>query len=250
MTQGRAAALGATSVEKALEICEALGAAPAGMSLTELARQLKQPRPSVHRLLALLKRRGYARQDEETQRYSLTLKMLDLCFRQLGQSEIRLHAYTVLREYVLRSGLRTFLTVPSFGEVTYIWSTGPDQIAMRTVFGRDMPAHCSVYFDRTASTLRRLSCLRLAQATDVQQGEQVLSRFGPPGSSDSLQRLICTCAPVMDYRAREVAKVGIFRHAPDDGPLTTEHSRDARELARRISKRLGHLPAASLTGAA
>jgi hypothetical protein len=250
MAQGGTATLGTTSIEKALEICETLASAPTGMSLTELARLLKQPRPSIHRLLGLLKRRGYVRQDDETQRYSLTLKMLDLCFRQLGQSEIRLHAYTVLREYVLRSGRRTFLTVPSLGEVTYIWSTGPDEIAMRTVFGRDMPAHCSVYFDRTVSTLRRLSCLRLSQASELQREEQLLSRLGPPGASDSLQRLICTCAPVVDYRVREVARVGIFRHASDDLLLAAEHNRDARELARRISMRLGHLPAASLTGAA
>ena len=55
----------------------------------------------MHRLLAVLKKRGYVRQDDETQRYGLTLKMLDLSFRSLGQSELRLHAYPIMREYVL-----------------------------------------------------------------------------------------------------------------------------------------------------
>ena len=53
----------------------------------------------------MLKRRGYVRQDDETQRYGLTLKMLDLSFRSLGQSELRLHAYPIMREYVLRTPL-------------------------------------------------------------------------------------------------------------------------------------------------
>jgi len=242
--------LGASSVDKAFEVYEALGAAPAGMSLTELARTLKQPPPTVHRLLAVLKRRGYVRQDEETQRYSLTLKMLDLCFRQLGRSELRLHAYPVVREYVLRSGRRSFIAVPSLGEVTYLWSTGPDEIAMRTVFGREMPAHCCIYLDRHSPSARRLSCLRLSQPADLAHGDRVIARFGPPGSSESLQRLICTCAPVVDYTGREVARVGIFRHAPDDLPIVTEHHREAWELARNISMRLGHVPAPSLTGAA
>jgi len=241
---------GASSVDKALEIYEALGSAPAGMSLTELARLLKQPRPTVHRLLAQLKRRGYVRQDEETQRYSLTLKMLDLCFRQLGRSELRLHAYPVLREYVLRAGRRAFIAVPSVGEVTYLWSTGSDEIAMRTVYGREMPAHCIVYFDQGSLATRRLSCLRLSRAPDVSHSDRLVARLGPPGSSDSLQRLICTCAPVFDYTGREVARVGIFRHAPDDVPIVTEHNREAWDLARHISMRLGHLPAPSLTGAA
>ncbi len=246
---GPRVALGATSVDKALEICEVLGSAPGGMSLTELARLLKQPRPTVHRLLALLKRRGYVRQDEETQHYSLTLKLLDLCFRQLGRSDLRLHAYPVLRDYVLRTGRRGFLAVPSLGEVTYLWSTGPDDIAMRTVYGREMPAHCIVYFDPSPGT-RRLSCLRLSKPVDVVKSEQMIARLGAPGTAESVQRLICTCAPVFDYAGREVARVGIFRHAPDDRPIVTEHNREAWDLARHISMRLGHVPAPSLTGAA
>jgi hypothetical protein len=242
-------AIGPTSVDKALEICEVLGTAPAGMSLTELARLLKQPRPTVHRLLGLLKRRGYVRQDEETQHYSLTLKLLDLCFRQLGRSELRLHAYPVLREYVLRAGQRALIAVPSLGEVTYLWSTGPDEIAMRTVYGREMPAHCLVYFDRSPG-MRRLSCLRLAQPSDLTRSDQVVARLGRPDAAEPHQRMICTCAPVVDYTGREVARVGIFRHAADDRPIVTEHNREAWDLSRHISMRLGHVPAPSLTGAA
>jgi DNA-binding IclR family transcriptional regulator len=109
-----------TSIEKALDVCEALAGVQRGLSVSALARQLHQPAPTVHRLLGVLKRRGYVRQDEDTARYSLTLKMLDLSFRVLGRSELRLHAYPVLREYVLRTGLRAFIAVPGLGEVTYL----------------------------------------------------------------------------------------------------------------------------------
>ena len=82
----------------------ALAGAKRGLSVTELARAVRHPPATVHRLLGVLKRRGFVRQDEDTARYSLTLKMLDLSFRLLGRSELRLHAYPVLREYVLRTG--------------------------------------------------------------------------------------------------------------------------------------------------
>lgn len=238
-----------TSVDKAFDVCEALSHEPAGMSLSDLARVLKQPRPSVHRLLTVLKRRGYVRQDEETQRYSLGIKMLDLSFRLMGRSELRLHAYPVLRDYAAQSGFRTFLAVPSAGEVTYIWSAG-DEVAMRSVYGREMPAHCATYFDHGQS--RRLSCLRLTDARDVARSAERVIHLGHEAAAEDgavagdAQRLFCTCAPVFDYSGREVARVGVFGHGPDDRPIVGVHNRGAWELARHVSMRLGYLSALAM----
>lgn len=220
------------------------------MSLSDLARSLRQPASTVHRLLSVLKKRGYVRQDDETQRYGLTLKMLDLSFRSLGQSELRLHAYPIMREYVLRTPYRGFIAIPSSGEVTYVWSTGPDEVAMRTVFGKEMPGHCAIYFSPRQAT-RRLSCLRLASSSELTRPDTTVVRLGPPPMEpDALQRLFCVCAPVRDYTGQEVARVGVFGHGADDGPILTEHHRGAWDLARRISLRLGHMPAAALESTA
>ena len=236
-----------TSLEKALDVCEALSGAQRGLAVTEIARMLKQPAPTVHRLLAVLKRRGYVRQDEDTSRYSLTLKMLDMSFRLLGRSELRLHAYPVLREYVLRTGLRAFIAVPVGGEVTYLWSAGPDEVGMHTTYGREMPVHCAMYVERSAN--RRLSCLKLEQPRDARQWESIAVRFGAPAAETPLQRLLCTCAPVHDYTGRQVARVGVFTHAADERPFCGDQTTAALELARSISLRLGHLPAAIPVGA-
>jgi hypothetical protein len=211
------------------------------MTVGELARSLRQPPSTVHRLLALLKRRGYVRQDEDTTRYSLTLKMLDLSFRLLGRSELRLHAYPVLREYVLRTGLRAFIAVPATGDVTYLWNAGPDEVGMHTVYGRQMPVHCAIYLEPSAP--KRLNCLRLEAPVDAAQPDRVALRFGPPDRETApLQRLLCTCAPVRDYTSREVARVGVFVHAPSEQPFASEQTAAAIELARLISMRLGFLP--------
>lgn len=242
-----AAAGSLTSIDKAFEVCEALSHEPAGMSLSEVARVLKLPRPTVHRLLAVLRRRGYVRQDEDTQKYSLGIKLLDLCFRLLGRSELRLHAYSILRDYAVHSGLRAFLAVPASGEVTYIWSAGPEEVAMRTVYGREMPAHCALYFDSPGT--RRLSCLRLTGAGDVGRSPELLRHLGPDADAVGAQRLFCCCAPVFDFSGREVARVGVFGHGPDDRPILGVHNRGAWELARHISLRLGNLSAAAFTTA-
>ena len=239
-----------TSIDKALEVCEVLSGMPRGMSLSDLARALRQPASTVHRLLAVLKKRGYIRQDDETQRYGLTLKMLDLSFRSLGQSELRLHAYPIMREYVLRTPYRGFIAIPASGEVTYVWSTGPDEVAMRTVYGKEMPGHCAIYFSPRQAT-RRLSCLRLATQSELAKPEATVVRLGPPPvEPDALQRLFCVCAPVRDYTGQEVARVGVFGHGADDGPILKEHHRGAWDLARRISMRLGHVPVSALESTA
>jgi DNA-binding transcriptional ArsR family regulator len=247
-----------TSIDKALEICEVLSSAPRGMNLSDLARALRQPASTVHRLLSVLRRRGYVRQDDETQRYGLTLKMLDLSFRSLGRSELRLHAYPIMREYVLRTPHRGFIAIPASGEVTYVWSTGPDDVAMRTVYGKEMPGHCAIYFPpdtaeaaKPRQATRRLSCLKLAAASEVHKPEATVLRLGPPPiEPDALQRMFCTCAPVRDYTGQEVARVGVFGHGADDAPILTEHHRGAWELARRISMRLGHVPHSALESTA
>lgn len=233
-----------TSLEKALDVCEALAGAQRGHTVTELARALKQPAPTVHRLLGVLKRRGFVRQDEDTSRYSLTLKMLDMSFRLLGRSELRLHAYPVLREYVLRTSLRAFIAVPAAGEVTYVWNAGPDEVGMHTTYGREMPVHCAMYVERGAN--RRLSCVKLEQPRDAGQWDRVAVRFGAPVAAAPVQRLLCTCAPVHDYTGRQVARVGVFTHAADERPFCVDQTSAAMDLARSISLRLGHLPAASV----
>jgi hypothetical protein len=231
-----------SSLDRALDICEALSGSPRGLSVKDLARAVRQPASTVHRLLGRLKRRGYVRQDEDTSRYSLTLKMLDVSYKMLGRSEIRLHAYPVLREHALATGQRAFLAVPAAGEVTYVWSTGPDEVSTYTSYGREMPGHCALYFD--PGQTRRLSCLRLADTRPA--GPAPISRLGRASAAADPHRLLCVCAPVHDYTGREVARVGLFEHAADDGALERTHRPAVTGLAQRISMRLGHLPAAAV----
>jgi len=128
------------------------------------------------------------RQDEDISRYHLTLKVLDLGFRLLGRSELRLHAYPVLRECVLRTRARSFIAVPPASEVTYVSAAGPDEVGIHTTQGKEMPAHCEMHFDSTQAT-RRLSCLRLVQSDDVRQSAGVIRRLGPAAAVADARRL-------------------------------------------------------------
>jgi DNA-binding transcriptional ArsR family regulator len=241
-----------TSIDKAFDVCEALSLEPAGMSLSDLSRALKLPRPSVHRLLGVLKRRGYVRQDEVTQRYSLGVKTLDLSFRMLGRSELRMHAYPVLRDYASQTGCDLFLAVPSAGEVTTVRRSEAGGVVMAADYGREMPRHCVM----TAAGNGRpescgVSCLRLAEARDVARGAELIRRGDPaapgePAMAATTGNLGCTCAPVFDYSGHEVARIGVCGDGVDDRALAGVHGHGAWELARHVSMRLGYLSAVAM----
>jgi IclR family transcriptional regulator, KDG regulon repressor len=240
-----------TSIDKAFDVCEALSLEPGGMSLSDLSRALKLPRPSVHRLLAVLKRRGYVRQDAETQRYSLGVKTLDLSFRLLGRSELRMHAYPVLRDYAAQTGCDLFLAVPSAGEVTTVRRSAAGDVAMSADYGREMPSHCVLHASgngRPASLA--VTCLRLADAGDVTRGVELARRVGAGTECEqaaaNAQRVGCTCAPVFDYSGHEVARIGVCGEGVDDRALAGVHNRGAWELARHVSMRLGYLSAVAM----
>ncbi len=237
-----------TSIDKAFDVCEALSLEPGGMSLSDLSRALKLPRPTVHRLLTVLKRRGYVRQDEQTQRYSLGVKTLDLSFRMLGRSELRMHAYPVLRDYAAQTGCDLFLAVPPAGEVTMVRRGAAGDVAMSADYGREMPSHC-VTARRATARGRSAACGWTMRATST-RGLELMRCVGAGADGDQaaavVPRVGCTCAPVFDYSGHEVARIGVCGHDVDDRALAGVHNRGAWELARHVSMRLGYLSAVAM----
>ena len=65
-------------LERTFGILEVFSEARPEWSTTEIARALDLPVPTVHRILAALKRLGYVSQHEETKRFRLGLGALEL----------------------------------------------------------------------------------------------------------------------------------------------------------------------------
>ncbi len=75
-------------IDRVLDILTLLADHPHGMPVSDVSRQLNLPKSAVHRLLAVLVRRGLAVQDDYSQRYRMTVKLAAIGFRYLGASGI------------------------------------------------------------------------------------------------------------------------------------------------------------------
>ena len=71
------------AIERCLELIEVLAGEPEPLELSVLANRLGSPASAVHRMLATLVASGWVVQDRSSQRYSLSLRLSTLAFRNL-----------------------------------------------------------------------------------------------------------------------------------------------------------------------
>jgi len=114
-----------TSLDKALTVLETI-ARSGGARLTDLAHASDYPAATTHRILSLLLRRGYVRQDPATKTYMLGLKCLDVFSRVQPNLKIITHARPVMQQLMESTGETVNLVLFENDEAVYI-----DQVANR-----------------------------------------------------------------------------------------------------------------------
>ncbi len=100
-------------LERTFAILEVFTEARPEWSTTDIARALNLPVPTVHRILAALKRLGYVSQHEETRRFRLGVGALSLGERARAVADLRAVAIGPLRRLSDATGETALLTVLS-----------------------------------------------------------------------------------------------------------------------------------------
>src|SRR5262247_3902903 len=85
------------SVDRALDILEALASSEGEVSITSLAHRTSLHVSTVHRLLTTLLRRGYVRQNPDTSRYFTGAKLATLAEGTSRFNELRHRARSILK---------------------------------------------------------------------------------------------------------------------------------------------------------
>ena len=253
------------TVDKALRILELLG--PGEMRLSDLSSKLGEHKSTVQRLLSTLQARGFVRQDEDSKRYSLGLKVLQLASITLADMDLR----EVAREPMQRLGELTGETVhlsvydePHVVYIDKIESTFPVRMYSRvgaraesycTGVGKALIAFLSDYeFERylqkvsfirftpntiTTIEMRRPNVPLTIARSQVESGAQVIDVRTLEEHEEGVR---CAAAPVFGFDGRIAGSISVaapaFRKSEDEFRVLAPAVMGA---ARQISDNLGNI---------
>jgi IclR family acetate operon transcriptional repressor len=133
-----------TSLDKALKVLEMIAQA-GDTRLSTLAEATGYPPATIHRILGVLVRRRYVRQDPATRKYMLSLKCLEISSRVKDNLEIITAARPVLQKLVDNTGETANLVCFENMEAVYIEqiSNTKSLLRMFTRVGARVPLHSS-----------------------------------------------------------------------------------------------------------
>jgi len=132
------------SVDRALDLVEALAAADGEVSITALATRTGLHVSTVHRLLSTLLRRGYVRQNPETSRYYAGPKLAMLAEGRSRFGDMRMRARPILHAITESTRETANLVVLDDTAAVYIETVpSPQVVRLFTAVGNRVPLHAT-----------------------------------------------------------------------------------------------------------
>jgi IclR family acetate operon transcriptional repressor len=170
---------GVQSLERALDILELLSRSEGELGVTEVGPALGLANGTTHRLLATLTRRGYARQNPETRKYTLGIKAFTLATA--AQERLGPLARPFLTQLMEVSGESSNLASLDKNSVVYIDQVpAPRMVRMFTEPGNRVPPHAT-------GTGKVLLAYQPREVIDAAIRQSGLPRFTPHTITDPEQ---------------------------------------------------------------
>jgi len=234
------------SVTRSLDLLEAL-AAPGELGLVELATRAGLQPSTAHRLLATLTERGYTLQSEETGRYLLGYKLLELAsFVNARTTHLRALARPYLASVQRVTGETANLTIFEPPDVIFLDQVeGTRSVRMFTQVGLAVPAHTSASGKAIlayqppevidALLTRGLQRLTPRTITAPDELRKELARIRRRGyaidNEEHEEGVSCVSAPIFDFEGAVCAAISV------SAPTQRIHSADTAELGELIAGR-------------
>ncbi len=135
---------GTASLDKALDVLDAVGNAPAGLSQAELATQLQLPRTTLYRLLGTLVARGLLRRDPLRRVYGLGMRCFEYARAAFTMPDLVAAAGAELRALRDMTGETAYLaTLDGLDVVALERCDGAHPVRSAAALGQRKPLHCT-----------------------------------------------------------------------------------------------------------
>lgn len=243
-----------STVDKALQVLQALSKRPGEWGVSELASQLGQARSVIHSILRTLVARGFVEQDERTKRYRLGTAILLLAQSMTNHLDLRQVAHGPMQVLSNATGECAYLLVPSGNAcVTILRTEPPVVLRLTTEIGSISPLHAAsnpkaILAYMHPDQVRRYLSGPLEKATPftptdpdliIRELEEI-RRLGYAYTEGELFAGVAgIAAPIFDAQGEVVGSVGVGGLVPRIQAGREEITTRVVECARVISASLG-----------
>jgi DNA-binding IclR family transcriptional regulator len=244
------------SIERVFDILELLSHEPKGLNLTKVGTSLDIHKSTVHRLLMVLKKRGYIEKDEESGRYRLGPGFVELASLLLNSIELKTEAEPNLRRLSQITSQTVFLATLQDKEVVYLEKVEQfSSIRKYSVIGQRRPVYCTslgkaLIMNRSVEEVKELlGDIPFHKYTPNTHGNlkallrdlEICRKRGWAADNEEFEpETNCLSAPILDYRGIVVAAVSAVWSTFNTAITNEDIAPHVMEAAREISKRLGH----------
>lgn len=247
-----------TSLVRGLAILSSFSEDEPLQGVTELATRLDLNKSTVHRYLNTLKTLGYLEQDEDTKKYRLGIRVVDLGVTVLGGMELRQIAFPYLEELATETGHTVNMSILDGTEIIYIERVRTKRIVdLDLHVGTRLPAYCTSMGKVLLAHLpqqqleRRLSRLELKQRgpNTITDNETLLAELQKTrqqgfaiNNEELAYGLYSVAAPVRSRRGDVVAAINMAVHASMVSVAEMENALAPRLIsaAEEISRKAGY----------
>lgn len=216
---------GNSPITKAVRLLAHVAREDTPVTLADLSAAVKLPKPTVHRIAALLEEEGFLDKDPLTRRYSVGAAFHDLCFHAIRNGPAHRERCFILQRLSEKLGETINLAVLVGREVMYIErveSAWPLSINFQP--GSRVPLHCTANGKLLLAFAPRHHRERLLRAIQLQpytpntitDRRRLLHEFQEvrrcgysEDNEEFLAGVCCLAVPIRDRRGRVVAGLAV-----------------------------------------
>lgn len=247
------------SVKRALDILSLFSPSEPSLGITEMARRMGLPKPTVHGLVQTLADEGFLSRNDETRKYALGLRVYELGTYVTSHLRVNQIGGTTAQRLARETSLMARIAIWDRGMILVTLNLFPNEQSLPFVnLGPKVPAYCSAVGKAILSTFAadareaylartRLEPLTPNTLTDVALLRQELERARSQGyaceSEEFLTGLACIGVPLFDHTGHSRAALSV-----SGGPELLKRAempdlvRRVRQAADEISFALGYIP--------